>query len=189
MIFLLNSSGTGACTPFFSSLFHSPESPMVRKIFGLYFHFFSFTQVLLVTPPLCTPLNSFSLRQLFVFYTQASHIFLVITILSFSLLSFISPCSHFITYVVGLLWYPFNWSSFSKPMDTHMLSHHGFICLQAASKACTESVIWHGSEPDVFHLEVPLQSGFLHRHSGEDVHPKFQFSAWSFNISSFWDHW
>lgn len=40
----------------------------------------------------------------------------------------------------------------------------------------------------VFPLAVLLQSVFLHRHSGEAVCPKFHFSAWSFNICSFWDH-
>lgn len=30
-----------------------------------------------------------------------------------------------------------------------MVSHHSFICPQATSKACTESVTWHGSESDL----------------------------------------
>lgn len=116
--------------------------------------------ICLVSPMLCTLLNSFSPRWLFVFYVQVSLICLDTTILSFCLLSLISPCSHFITYVIGLLWYPFSWSSFSQPMDNHMVSHHSFICLQAASKACTESVPWHGSESDL----VPCVLSILQCH-------------------------
>lgn len=102
---------------------------------------------------------------------------------------FLSP---FINQSLQPLYHLCHWSSLipiQLVMDTHVVSHHSFICLQAASKACTESVTWHGYESDVFHLAVPLQSVFLHRHSGEDGRPEFQFSAWSFNTSSFWDHW
>lgn len=74
---------------------------MVRKIFGLYSHLSSFTQLVLVITMYCNPLNKFAPLCLFVPCTQVSLLFLAIAIPSFYLLSFISPCSHFII-VVGL---------------------------------------------------------------------------------------
>lgn len=37
----------------------------------------------------------------------------------------------------------------SDPLWMQPKSHHGFICLQTASKTYTESVTWHGSESDL----------------------------------------
>lgn len=97
--FFSSASGNGASTSFLGRLFHGPASPMVKMIFGLYFHLSVF--ILFITM-YCTPLNYLCPLWLFVACTQESLLFSAIAICSFCPLSLISPCSHFII-VVGLL--------------------------------------------------------------------------------------